>query len=626
MIMLTRKKLGYFPSSMDAVYLRQDIDVLDAAWRSAQETYPDLLLASSEFETEARRLGIPELLAKVLIQRANILLASGRDLEAITALKEANQVLGPLRQYDLKVSIYAGLAEAYAHLQDWQKVSDVCVQGIDLVETYRYKVSGPYLQSAYLRSRIDLYRLGVQAAYERQQYPLMLQRAELSKCRFVLRYGQKSLVPTEEETQTEEEFRQVCQQIDAARAAGNAQGLDMLLTKRRTLWELLVIQRAQAGGGDSFPEFNLAAVKAALDSDEAVVYYYWLAPTVLLIVAIDQQEVIVEKCDIDERKALEEFANFILSLKGTSPYLDKVQRFSTLLLPDKVKPLLEKKQRVIFSPHRLLHMFPFHALRWNDGYFIQQFAVSYTPNLSSLLMTYVPTPSQSVLALGIKDFAVCDEKGQPLNALESAELEVEALEKLYNDHAITIDVLKGPGANKQTLQQWNSEGKLEQFRLLHFATHGADVRGDTPMESYFFLQNGRLDGLEIADWRLNAELVVLSACHSGQRAIAGRGMTELPGDEMFGLQAAFFMAGARRVVGALWPAESDPACKIMTDFHRYLVADKLPEVALQAAMTDYLKTDNMVYYWSPFFISVLGRSSGAKTPLMSIKGITDEHQ
>src|SRR5947209_17452087 len=123
MITLTRKKLGYAPGAMDALYLHQDIDVLDAALnasqRSTHATYADLLTASSEFEAEARRLGIPDILVKVLIQRSNILLVSGRGLEAITVLTEAEQTLGSLRQYDLKVNIYAGLAEAYAHLQDW---------------------------------------------------------------------------------------------------------------------------------------------------------------------------------------------------------------------------------------------------------------------------------------------------------------------------------------------------------------------------------------------------------------------------------------------------------------------------------------------------------------------------
>src|SRR5262249_30594033 len=131
------------------------------------------------------------------------------------------------------------------------------------------------------------------------------------------------------------------------------------------------------------------------------------------------------------------------------------------------------------------------------------------------------------------------------------------------------------------------------------------------MESYLFLQDGRLDGLEIADWRLNAELVVLSACHSGQRAIAGRGMTELPGDEIFGLQAAFFMAGGGGMLGCLWAGDDESAAQITTAFHHHLTGGKQPERALQAALREYLETAGprrrKIYYWAPFFLSVMGR-------------------
>jgi hypothetical protein len=280
--MLTRQKLGYAPGTMDAVFLGQDFAALDAELHSEQAKYDDLLLASSEIEAEARRLGLPELLVKALIQRSNILLADQRYLEAIAALTAADQALGNLRQYDLKVSIYAGLAEAQARRQDWQAVSDTCEKGIALVETHRYKVSGQYLQSSYLRSRIGLYARGAQAAYQLKEHQLALQRAELSKCRSVLRYRPSSAAPMEKEHRIQQEFRQVCQQVNAARAAGNNQALDALLTKRRTLWDLLLIQRAQARTDYSFPEFDLAALQAALDDDEAVLYYYWLDSHTLL--------------------------------------------------------------------------------------------------------------------------------------------------------------------------------------------------------------------------------------------------------------------------------------------------------------------------------------------------------
>jgi CHAT domain-containing protein len=223
-------------------------------------------------------------------------------------------------------------------------------------------------------------------------------------------------------------------------------------------------------------------------------------------------------------------------------------------------------------------------------------------------VTYSPTAARSVFALGVRDFAV---PGMTLNSLAEAEQEVEAVQSLYSATGIPVETLTGNAATRQALQRWSAEGRGRQYRLLHFATHGADVQGDTPMESHLLLQDGPLDGLEIAEWRLNADLVVLSACHSGQRAIAGRGMNELPGDEIFGLQAAFFMAGARRVVGALWPAASQCAYSLMKEFHRRLADGIAPEVALQRAMIDHLDRANLetkrAYYWAPFVMTIIGR-------------------
>ncbi len=125
-----------------------------------------------------------------------------------------------------------------------------------------------------------------------------------------------------------------------------------------------------------------------------------------------------------------------------------------------------------------------------------------------------------------------------------------------------------------------------------------------------FLRNGRIDGLEIATWRLSAELVVLSACHSGQRAIALRG-AEIMSDDIFGLQAGLFTAGAARVLGALWPVESKIAAVILPSFHAQYAAGSPPEVALQKAMLDHLDRatpqTRKLYYWAPFFVAAVAR-------------------
>ena len=84
------------------------------------------------------------------------------------------------------------------------------------------------------------------------------------------------------------------------------------------------------------------------------------------------------------------------------------------------------------------------------------------------------------------------------------------------------------------------------------------------------------------------------------------------GDDIFGLQAAFFAAGAACVLGALWPADSPTAAALMADFHRRYVAGDPPEVALQRAMLDRLDNGTTLtsaaYYWAPFYIVSVARS------------------
>lgn len=326
--MLSRVKLGYAPSTLSApVLLVQDIDSLYGLFRT-QQTSPadhsnpaDLLAASVELEIEAKRLKMPETIARVLLQRGEILSYCRRDREALSALMEADAVLGPARHQDLKVIIYAALADAHCHLQTWSSVLSVCRQGIDLVEQYRYQVSAQYLQSSYLRARIGLYARGVRAEYELGAYDLMLEWAELSKCRSVLRRQGRAATTPEDVDQLGKQFRTVCRQIDEARAAGNEAALDQLLPKRRTLRDLLLIQRSRSRPA-ALLRYDLAAIQVELAEDEAILYYYWLDGQTLLIAVIDSHQLkpILRSLTAEEHQALENYATIILeSLSPDQP-------------------------------------------------------------------------------------------------------------------------------------------------------------------------------------------------------------------------------------------------------------------------------------------------------------------
>jgi CHAT domain-containing protein len=580
---------------------------LDHQSRAAGEPRDDLLQRAASTEKEARHLSNRPLIALALLHQAELLLAVNRARETISVCEQAMEALGDLRKDDLRVRALGHLAESYVRLENWQSVSSVCAEGIALVEKYRYKVSADYLASAYLRSRIGLYSWGVRAAYELKQYELAIERAELSKCRLILRNRSRdNRDHSPMSAQREAEFRELCREI-ATFPVGEAP--EYLVARRAILTDWMNI-----GYKDSTPaKFRLQAIMSLLRSDEAILFYYWLDPKKLGIATIDQDGFAMELRSIsnEQRTMLEKYADHVLtSTTVTYSLFEPVRHFGSFLLPDASRVPWHNKRRLFVSPHRVLHSIPFHALRYEDRWLIERAAVSYVPNLTSFGCTYIPREKRSVLVVATENFNV---PGKTLSSLPAANREGREVKQIYDDRGVPTTLLLEKDATTDRLRKMEADGSLRQYSCVHFATHGENVDSNSPMESRFYMQDSLLDGLEVANLQLGADTVVLSACCSGHRPISGRGLKELPGDDLFGLQAAFFRAGAHEIVSTLWPVDSDAACKIMMGFHAQLSGRKTcdAEMALQAAVCDYLaQTDirtSKIYFWAPFFLSVLGK-------------------
>jgi CHAT domain-containing protein len=193
---------------------------------------------------------------------------------------------------------------------------------------------------------------------------------------------------------------------------------------------------------------------------------------------------------------------------------------------------------------------------------------------------------------------------------ESGEKEAATVAALYRNHSVSTDTLLGDNIDEDSLRQrCGSPDKAPT--VLHLAVHGANVESDTPMESWLLLPKSRLDGIDLVPWQIDGATVVLSACSAGQRAVGGRRMEELPGDDLFGLQAALFAAGARQVLGALWTIDGNVATEITGSFHEQLLAGAAADVALQRAVVMFLDEHKLgrfrrSTYWAPFFLSCLG--------------------
>jgi CHAT domain-containing protein len=149
-------------------------------------------------------------------------------------------------------------------------------------------------------------------------------------------------------------------------------------------------------------------------------------------------------------------------------------------------------------------------------------------------------------------------------------------------------------------------GALSGHRIVHFATHGV-VNSDRPSLSALILslvdergarQNGYLRLHDIYNLRLDADLVVLSAC---QTALG----QEVKGEGLVGLTRAFIYAGAPRVVASLWQVNDLATAELMKKFYRGMLQQRLrPAAALRAAQIEMSRDPRWKspYFWAGFVL------------------------
>jgi CHAT domain-containing protein len=142
--------------------------------------------------------------------------------------------------------------------------------------------------------------------------------------------------------------------------------------------------------------------------------------------------------------------------------------------------------------------------------------------------------------------------------------------------------------------------------LVHLATHGyAD--SNQGLQSWVALaasgkDGGFLTADEFLDLKLQAQLVVLSACETGKGKITG--------DGVIGLSRSLISAGAPSVLVSLWKVNDDSTNLLMQEFYRNRFQKRMDKAqALRQAMLTTMqqkqrynpseKYDNPMY-WAAF--------------------------
>lgn len=576
----------------------------------------DLLARLHVLQRQADELNSPEYEAKTRLEEVYVLGHLGRSADMIPIAQDARRRLlrgradriGSLAQSHQR-SLY--LDSRMRELQgrtmsgDLEGGLQVAESTIQDFETERYRVQDEFRQTALLSYVADFYKWAALAAFKAKRWDSMLAAIDLIKARSAVR---TCLTPHQDgglDSDVARRFKEISDEL----AVEGGPAKKQLAEKRRQLWDLLSISQTHSPDAAKFPELNVQALQSALPKGCVLISYFWLNATVLLTIVLDSANFHAARIILkpQEVERLQAFIDCVQTLKGPQLNMDRtVAKLGEILVPDFARELMKGKKRVIFSPHHALHLFPFHAARWEQSFIGAEFAVSYAPNFSSILLSWDKRTEDRVLAIGISQFA-----DPSVPALRNVEADVQAIRGYYEAAGTQVEVLLGPDATRARLGSLRDTGELSKFHCIHLGTHGRSVfeTPNEPLESSIQLQNGRFDAMDIANLRLNADLVVLSACNSGQRAIQLRNLGDAPGDDIFGVQAALFKSGARSILGSLWIVHVNSASLITREFHRHYAAGERADSALQNSVKAYLENGSVahqVFYWAPFFISSLG--------------------
>lgn len=237
-------------------------------------------------------------------------------------------------------------------------------------------------------------------------------------------------------------------------------------------------------------------------------------------------------------------------------------------------------------------------------------------------------PPRVFLGIGNPDYAALAGKTGLISAvralgtltpLPESESEVRRIAETLG--ASPQDLLFGQTASEENLYALSKNGALAQYGMLLFATHGllpGEIDGLyeaalalTPIEKdagqlvlpsamgLISNSDGLLTTSEIPQLRLNAGIVVLSACNTGADS-------QIDFEAYSGLASAFLQAGARSVLVSHWPVNSDAAVAITTGTVAHWTSRKPGRdfaFAFRQALLDVIQTSPesaRPSYWAPF--------------------------
>ncbi len=306
---------------------------------------------------------------------------------------------------------------------------------------------------------------------------------------------------------------------------------------------------------------DLAALRAGLDGETALLAYVWAGDRLACVVATAERAEVVPLPPWPDVRALIAGLRADLDVSAsvtTGPLADVVRRSRDERLAALSDALLERpaarcgaRRFVITAPGVL------NGLPWGMLPAMNRHPFTLAPSASRWLAMRgeAPRPALAGFVAGPRVARAAEEVERASGAwggglaLAGAQATVAAVTGL----AGTVDVL-------------------------HIAAHGRHAV-DNPLFSGLELVDGTLFGYDIDLMPVVPKTVVLSACEVGRSSVRW-------GEEAIGMTRGWLHAGTRSVVAAPVIVADDAACELLTAVHEGMAAGETPSEALARAAED----------------------------------------
>lgn len=423
-------------------------------------------------------------------------------------------------------------AAAYSAAHEDAKARDDIRKALDSIEALRARlVPADFFKQNFHEVQQDVYSAGIAIAFNRHDDRESLETAELASSRAFL-------------------------DLLAARGAPvdpHAADLGLTLRGSPASDDLASSATAVPANAD-----DLADVARRLRSTVVV---YWPSDTALYIWVVDHDGgIAASRVDVSRARLVQLIAATGIDRTGRRPWR---QLYDVLVGP--IRDRLPRTPGALLTiiPHGVLANLSFAALQRRDGrYLLEDYAVHYAPAGAVLQFTagMRRAGARAGTALLVADPSTVRRSAldPALPPLPGARREVASIAALMPSGRVTR--LEGSDATEPRVAE-AARGKM----VVHFATH-AIVRDDAPNDSYLAFSpgsgsaNGLMTARDVYGLRLNADLIVISACRSGGGRVTGDGVATFA--------RAFMYAGTPSLIVSLWDVADEPTSRMVPAFYR----------------------------------------------------------